>query len=385
MSNPQKRVLYVITKSVWGGAQRYVFDLATHLPRDQFNVAVATGGAGQLTERLAEKHIQVFSITNFQKSINPFKDIVSFFELLSIYKKFKPDIIHTNSSKAGGIAGLAALLYQVISQKHVTRIFTVHGWAFLESWRPTWQQFIIRVASTLTVLLHTIVIVISERDRKAVSTYNVCPETKVTLIHNGVNEIPFLPRADAQQELFGMEHSLVIGTIAEWTKNKGLTHLITAMPQVRKKFPDIKLCLIGWGEMISDFRFQIANLKMENSIILLSKSPAAPYLKAFDIFILPSLKEGLPYTLLEAGLAGIPVIASDVGGVPDIIEDKKNGLLVTPASSKELADAIIMLCENTRLREEMGKRNKERITTNFSLSEMIQKTITVYESLLPPA
>ncbi len=378
-NDKRKKILFVITKSVWGGAQRYVFDLATHLPREEFETAVATVPGGALTEKLAEEHVVVFPIAGFQKSINPLKDIISFFELLAVYRRFQPDIIHTNSSKAGGIAGAAAFFYNALAAKNIMRVFTVHGLPFEETWRPHWQRLLIRYASKITVLLHDHVIVISENDRRAALSYNVAPSSKVTLIHNGIEVLQFLPRAQAQHELFGQEYPLVIGTIAEWTKNKGLDFLIVALPAVLQKFPEAKLCLIGWGEESAKCKVQSAKLGLENHVFFISKSPAAPYLKAFDIFVLPSLKEGLPYTLLEAGLAGLPVVATRVGGVPDIIEHEKNGFLVSPISLTDLADSIIQLCQNADLRKQMGEENKRRVTAEFSLETMMQKTIALYK------
>ncbi len=227
-------------------------------------------------------------------------------------------------------------------------------------------------------MLHDRIIVISKHDQEAVSIYNVCPSSKVTLIHNGIGEQEFLPRLEAQQELLGDTHPFVIGVIAEWTKNKGLEYLIAAMPAVLKKYPDVNLCLVGWGEESEKLKVQSEKLGIQHAIIFQTKSPAAPYLKAFDIFVLPSLKEGLPYTLLEAGRAELPIISTRVGGIPEIVEDGKNGLLVPPASSQDLADAIIQLCGNAQLRERMRKENRKRIEEKFSITDMLQKTIALY-------
>lgn len=380
MANSQrKKVLYVITKSVWGGAQRYVFDLATNLPRDQFEIAVALGGNGPLKEKLFAHGIPVYPIASFQKSINPFKDIGAFFELLSACWHLNPDIIHTNSSKAGGIASLAALIYRILARCRILCVFTVHGWAFLETWRPTWQRFFIRFFSIVTAKLHDTVIVISERDHKAALSYNVVPASKVTLIHNGIRAVDFLARTEAQQKLLDAEYPLVIGTVAELTKNKGFSYLIDAMPEIIRHVPDAKLCLVGWGEQEKDLRCKIYDLRLEKNIFLVSITPAASYLKAFDIFVLPSLKEGLPYTILEAGLAELPVVATRVGGIPDIIEDGKHGILIDPASPQQLANAIIKLSQNKDMREKMGKELHQRVMQNFSLSSMLQKTIEAYQ------
>ena len=111
----KKRILYIITKSVWGGAQKYVYDLATHLPPEQFDIHVALGGNGQLSQKLDEAHIAVHTIPSFQKSINPLKEVFAFFELLRLLFTLKPDIIHTNSSKAGALGGLAARIYTIVT------------------------------------------------------------------------------------------------------------------------------------------------------------------------------------------------------------------------------------------------------------------------------
>ena len=381
----RKKILFVITKSVWGGAQRYVFDLATNLPQDEFEIAVAYGLSENTThENLAKKlrgnsWVALFPITYFQKSINPFKEMISFFEILSACFHFKPDVIHVNSSKAGGIAGLAGCVYQFVSRQLVRRMFTVHGWAFLEPWRSRWQRALMQLVSRITVLFYSHVIVISKRDYEATQTHNVAPRSKVTLIPNGIGETFFLSRSQAQKELLGKEYPLVVGTIAEWTENKGLSYLIEAVPLVLKEIPDIQLCLVGWGELSAKFKVQSSKLQLEKNIFLISKSEAATYLKAFDIFVLPSLKEGLPYTILEAGLAGLPVVATRVGGIPDIIENETQGNLVEPASSKQLAEAIIRLSKDKNLREQPGTALKKRVTENFSLETMLRKTIELYQ------
>lgn len=377
LMNKKKKILYVITKSVWGGAQKYVFDLATHLPKNRFIIFVAVGGQGPLFRKLQEAGIPPCEIKNFQKSINPLKDLLAFFELFHIMWILKPDIVHTNSSKAGGIASIAAKLCTLCTGHNVTTIFTAHGWAFHEE-RPRWQLFLIRLASRLTAALHNSVICLSRYDKESATTQHIAPAHKIQTIPNGMRATKFLPREEAQKELFGSTQPLVIGAIAEWTHNKGITYLIEALPVIREQFPYVKLCLIGWGEQGKDLRCKIYDLRIEQNVFLLSRSPASPYLKAFDIFVLPSIKEGLPYTLLEAGRAGVSVVATQVGGVPDIIEHERTGLLVKSASAKELASALLQLCSNRLLRTRFGALLQETVKEKFSLDTMIQKTLTVY-------
>jgi len=345
MSNKStKKILFIITKSVWGGAQKYVFNMATGLPKDQFEPIVAGGGKGIMAEKIISAGLPYLEIKSFQRDISFWKEIVSFFEILKILLKTKPDIVHVSSSKAGGVAGVAILTYLAVKPPRggLTAIFTVHGWAFLES-RPKWQIFLIKLASKITCLFYDKIICVSRNDYYSALKNKIAPAQKLTVIHNGINPADYNFQERTEKEF-------TVGTIGEATKNKGHKYLIEAS----KNFPDIKLNIIS----------NIPN--------------ASKYLKNFDIFVLPSLKEGLPYVILEAGLAGLPVIASNVGGIPEIIENGKEGLLVAPANPEELANAIKKLIEDKTLRENLAKNLHEKIKKEFSLEKMLRETISQY-------
>ena len=339
-----KKILFIITKSVWGGAQKYVFDMATSLPKDQFEPIVAGGGKGIMAEKIISAGLPYLEIKSFQRDISFWKEIVSFFEILKILFKTKPDIVHVSSSKAGGMAGMAILTYLAVKPPRggLTAVFTVHGWAFLES-RPKWQIFLIKLASKITCLFYDKIICVSRNDYNEAIKNKIAPAQKLTFIHNGINPADY----NFQER---MEKEFTVGAIGEATKNKGHKYLIEAS----KNFPDIKLNIIS----------NIPN--------------ASKYLKNFDIFVLPSLKEGLPYVILEAGLAGLPIIASNVGGIPEIIENGKEGLLVPPANPEELAVAIKKLIEDKTLRENLAKNLHEKIQREFSLEKMLKETISQY-------
>ena len=346
-----KKILFIITKSVWGGAQKYVHDLAVNLPRDKFNPVVVGGGYGVMAEKLKTADIEYLSIKSFQRDVSFFKDFLAFFEILSILFKIKPDIIHVSSSKAGGIVGAVICIYKsinflVANGYPLVAIFTIHGWAFLEQ-RPKWQNWLIKFFSKLTCLFYDKVICVSENDYKVGLKYKIAPAKKMVAIHNGINPADYNFQERTEKEF-------TVGTIGESTKNKGHEYLTEA----GKYFPDIKFKIIS---NIPD---------------------AANYLKNFDIFVLPSLKEGLPYTILEAGLAKLPVIATNVGGIPEIIKDGEAGLLVPPANSEELANAIKKLTNNPNLREKLADNLHQKITQEFTLSKMLTATITAYNELI---
>ena len=378
-----KKILYVITKSNWGGAQRYVFDLATNLPKDQFETIVACGGSGPLFQKLSENGIRTISIPHLKRNINIMKEVLSLFSLWQILKKEKPDIIHLNSSKVGGLGAIAARTYnlQLTTNNKTKIIFTAHGWPFNED-RFFLSQFIIWFLSWLTAVFSTEVIVLTKNDLASTIKFLFLPDNKFCLIPNGIDTdaISFFPQEQARKEL-GLElepSAIIIGGITEFTKNKGVQYLIEAAKALPKS---VRVAFISGGERKSQMEKFAKDFGVSERIHFLGfKQDAAKYLKAFDIFVFPSIKEGLPYSLLEAGLAELSIVASNVGGIPDIITNEENGLLVEPKSSHALAKAIKKLLENKEKREQFGKKISEKIKTDFSFASMLEKTIEIYKT-----
>ncbi len=391
MANPtqnKKKILFVITKSVWGGAGKYVYDLARNLPRDRFEVHVAAGGEGSLTRKLREKGVFCHNIYNFQRDINVMKEICAYFELLKLFLKIRPDIIHTNSSKAAGLAGSAAWDYELIGFKFgVKKIFTAHGWAFHES-RPLWQKFIIRFLSRLTCVYYDKIICVSEYDRLSAIRHSIVPKKKLITIHNGINptNCEFADRNSARAFLSQKikknitENDILIGVVGEYVKNKGQEFLIDAVANLKNENFGLKAVLIGWGEKKEKLEDKITKIGMKNEIFIVEGLyPASPYFKAFDIFALPSLKEGLPYVLLEAGLAGLPVVASKIGGIPEIIEDGKTGFLAKPGNAASLSQAIKQIAQNRKMADGIAENLYKKITDDFSFDKMLDKTLSAYK------
>ena len=246
-----KKILYVITKSNWGGAQRYVYDLATNLPKDQFETVVAAGrpdfsrgeprlkeadGNGPLFARLNDAGVRTISIRGLERDINPLKELQSLWNLFKIFCNERPDIIHLNSSKIGGLGAIAAKLSSLITRHSSLVVFTVHGWGFHEDRNPL-ARFIIFTASWLSSLFQDTIILIDRMDYTAAKKF--IPHHKLVYIPNGIAKIPLPPARSARSFLSEkIRHhispdTMIIGTIAELTKNKGLTHLIDAVNQMK--------------------------------------------------------------------------------------------------------------------------------------------------------
>lgn len=383
----QTKILYVITKSNWGGAQRYVYDLAANLPKDEFGVKVAAGGTGMLFEKLKNAGIPTIHIASFQREINPLKEVFALIELAKIFLRENPDIVHLNSSKAGGIGAVAAKLASLLLRKRIRVIFTVHGWGFLEP-RPQWQNTAIRLASAMSAWLQDKLIIISHSDLRASGFVS---HPKLVFIPLGIEKPNLYAREDARH-IFSQQirkpvknEELVIGTIAELTKNKGLAYLIDAGEILRNAVPraPFRMFIIGEGEKRKELEAKIEKAGLQDTVHLLGFLPeASRLLSGFDMFVLPSLKEGLPYTIMEASSADLPVVATAIGGIPDIVGNQKSGILVPPGDAVRLANAVKTLMLKTDARTKMGRAGSEKIAKQFSLSRMIRETDNAYRQCL---
>lgn len=326
-----KKVLFAITKSNWGGAQRYVFDLATHLPSAQYEPVVACGPAqgvrenGPLVQRLVQAGVRTIVIPEFTRDVS-LSDFRAFVALYRLLKEENPAVLHLNSSKVGALGSLAGRLAKVPRV-----VFTVHGWGFREDVHVLSKAFR-WTASMLTIVFSHRVICVSENDRLSIPSVL---RRKAVTIHNAITEEPLsLSREHARQKLilFGASRERLrdtwIGVIAEHTANKNLAVAIRAFAAAWSKNNSLYLILIGDGEE----RFMLSNLARELHIahaVFFAGfiQQAHHYMSAFDALLLTSRKEGLPYAILEAQSAGVPVIASRTGGIPEIVQDTVNGFL----------------------------------------------------------
>jgi len=378
----KETVLLCVTKASWGGAQQYVYDLATSLPSYQYDVVVSVGRAGDLTEKLMAQGIAVHIIDSFQRDVSITKELAAIRDLAALIRKIKPDIIHSNSSKAGVIA---TLLGRILGVKRV--IFTAHAWAFNED-RPVWQKFVIKCLHWLTVLLSHDSIAVSHEVRRQMNWPWV--QKKLRVIHLGRTVTTFADKPSARQTLAtkASERSLAlpnnpgdlwIGSIAELHHIKRLNVLIDAVKLLIPAFPTLRYVAIHDGEERAKLEQQIAELGLTNHVFLVGKIPdAARLIPAFDVFVLPSKSEAFGYVLIEAGLAHVAVVASRVGGIPDIVIDKETGLLVEPDDPNVLADAIKTLLTDETYRNQLAIAHHTR-SQQFTVKVMVNKTVDLYQ------
>jgi glycosyltransferase involved in cell wall biosynthesis len=415
------KILFVITKSNFGGAQRYVFELATRLKKEGNEVAVALGGDGVLKTKLEAEGIQIFPISSAQRDISITKEIKVLWRLYSIIRTYKPTIVHLNSPKIGGLGAVAAragsamnttfggrekIIGEIIENGEAGKmaksvitygehfsvkkiIYTNHGWPFNEP-RPEWQQIIIRIFSWLTVFLGGTTIVLSKTEREDVRAWPFVQHKFVT-ITNGVSPFNLIDKKEALSKLVGgrvadkwlSENRTVLGTISELHKNKGLTYAIEGLNSYVEQYPDQKIAfvIIGEGELRKEIETLVSGLKYlrpEHVVLAGHVNEAREYIKAFDLFLLSSVKEGLPFAILEAGYAGIPVISTSVGGIPEVIQNLENGILIAPRRPQEIKNALVYLNEHPEVKDRMIQKFKEKIAQKYNFEMIVSDVKKLY-------
>ena len=367
----KKKILFLITKATWGGAQRYVFDLVTNLQKEKFEPVVAYGTEGKLARDLPAAGIKVRQLRSLARDIALFSDIQSFFEILKVIRKNRPDVVHLNSSKAAAFGALAARIAGVPKI-----IFTAHGWPFKERKNILWRTFVY-AASWLTALLsHEIVVVSGTDEQLGIRMWGV--SKKIRFIPLGLEPFHMLPPAQAFRAMFGslkpaplQSATLRLVSIGELTANKGLCRAIAAVALLSERGIDAVYVVVGEGEERDTLKVYSEKLGIADRVFFPGfVAGAAQNLSGFDTFLLPSVKEGTPYVLLEALAAGIPIIATSV--IDTDFADNPLVHIIPPADSLVLADAI---AEFSRIpRAQSNEENR------FPLAEMLKRTTELYLS-----
>lgn len=377
-----KKLLFVITQGVVGGAQKNVFDLASSF-KDSYDVSVAIGGEekSDLANKLEDQKIKVHNLKFLGRDINILDDFLAFFEILKLYKKEKPDIIHLHSSKVGLFGAIAGFVYKLGTKHKPKIIFTAHGWIFKEDMSNK-KRFVAIFLAWLAAKFQNKIICVSQDDFNKAIKYKVAPARKLFTIYNAVSPDKFLNKEKARAEIgkmIGKELSnddFIVTNLGRLYANKGLGYLIDAVKELKQK---IFLVIFGDGPEREALKQQVTNNKLQDSIFLVGdKSNVSQYLKAFDAMVLSSVKEGFPYAILEAGMASVPVIVTNVGGIGEIIKDSETGILVEPKNIKALAESILKIYNNKEFGQKISANLKKVIVKDFSFENLIEKTDWVY-------
>lgn len=370
--NQGKRVLQVITLGEHGGAQSHLLHLARALAETgSWDIHVAIGQAGALFDELAGVGIPTYAIPSLERNIHPLRDTVALKRLRTLMKEIAPALVCAHSSKAGFLARLAARL------EGIPAIYTAHGWPFSESVPAVprcFYSWLERKASTWG----SRIICVSDYDRKLALRKRVGKEESLVTIHNG------LPSTEACQfDREGRFDVPRVVMVARFAPPKRQDLLLLAISALRKEGVELKLDLVGDGPMMEKAKALTIELNMNDTVRFLGdREDVARCLAKADIFVLLSDREGFPMTILEAMRAGLPVLAHDVGGIREAVNDGETGFLTACGDFRSLLSKLRLLLENRDLRIRMGIAGRQRFYDAFTMDRMLSKTQLLYNDVL---
>lgn len=351
---------------------------------NEFLPMVAVGepnGVPDLQNRLKQyPEIDCLELKHLRRSLSPIHDFLAILELRRLYKKIKPDIVHLNSTKAGILGSFANTM--------VPLIYTVHGWVFHEPLSPI-RRALYRALERATAKHKTNIIVLSEREEKSGRALGIPPH-KLTIIPPGIETPHLMSRHDARALLRARAQSDIpmdaawLGTIANCFPTKGIDVFIRAFAREKDATRYAHAVIIGDGPERKKLEALRDAMGLNGRMHFVGFLPnAARLLSAFDVFVLPSRKEGVPYTLIEAKLHGIPIIATDVGGVSDLIIQNQTGRIVPPEHPEGLGLAIRETLANLSQAKNMAVAGRTDATAaRFAKARMVADTTALYWSLL---
>lgn len=358
------KIVQVVTRSDnIGGAQMHVRDLSVELRHLGYDVCVLVGGEGPFVRELKECGIPVFPLRHLIRPVHPYHDWCAFLEIRRMLMMLQPSLVAAHTSKAGLIGRIAAW------SLGIPVVFTVHGWSFLQTASKAKKHLYIS-AEKIAGLVSGKVITVSEYDRGYCLEHRIVSPDKVITVYNGIPDIP-LSRINQS-----VDPPRFIMT-ARLEKPKNHIHLLKAFNNLRKM--DWRLDLVGEGPLRSEIEFWIKKLKLDAKVRMLGARRDIPQLlSSAQGFVLISDMEGLPISILEAIRAGLPVIASDVGGVGEIVKDKFNGYLIPRGNLDILTQRLEALIKDRELRTKMGLASRRRFEKVFKITDMVTKTLSVY-------
>ena len=366
------RILYLITKSEIGGAQIHLAHLLKHFSKGN-DVALMSVPGGWLNEEALKYGVKIYPNQYFSNSFNPLNLIKAERLIKNTVDGFKPDLICCHSSMAG-------FLGRLVVKGTIPTVYTAHGFAFTPA-APLWRRIAAIIGEKLVSKYTSKIICVSEFDKSLALKNNIAPVAKIAVVYNGVATTPEgvgVPTESVGKKKEPIE-ILNIGRLAYPKRPDLIVKAFGALPAELKKKAHLKIA--GSGPYLKELNALINKLNLNESVSLsgeIDHQRILGMLPKADIFILITKHEGLPLTVLEAMSAGLPVIASRVGGIPEEI-DAECGILIENNTEEKIAKALRRLIENPALRMAMGLSGRKRIEEKFSLNKFLSETEKIYK------
>ncbi|MFH1201748.1 MAG: glycosyltransferase family 4 protein [Candidatus Omnitrophota bacterium] len=378
-------IIQIITRLDKGGSSKIVLELAKFLNRQDYLVKIISGLTKDPQEDLdrfsSQTGIQIIFINQLRRNPNPFLDLISFFRLYSVLKKERPQIVHTHTSKAGILGRWAARLAGVHIVVHMP-----HGHIFYGYFGRLKTDLFIFLEK-LTAYITDKIVTLTEIGKNEHIKFGIAKDNKFISIHNGIeldkNLNIKVDKSAKREELHFLEEDYLVTMVGRLEPVKGHIYFWEAMKEIIRQFPQAKALIVGDGSLKKELENAARKLNIFNVVNFLGeREDVIEIISISDLIALPSLNEGFGLVLLEAGILGKPVVATKVGGIPEVVLDKITGILVPPKDSYALAEAIIGLLKDRELYNDMAKEAKKWVLENFSSDLMLSKFKNLYDDLL---
>ncbi len=383
---PTARVLHLITESNLGGAQRNTLETVRRLPKDGYVPILAAGpdgpgDAGALMRAAADADLETHTIDSLRRSISPLADLEAYRCIRKLIRDLKPAIVHTHSTKAGILGRLAAR-----AEKTPAVVHTIHGTPFHD--RVGKLRHLLYAACERHAAKATdVLLAVAEAVKSEFVVAGVAPAEKIEVVYSGVDFEqlhPGGPRQHTREKLGIKDSEVLVIAVGALRECKGHRHLIKAAARLGSGGDSkYRFAIAGEGELRTQLERAIREQELQDRLHLLGeRSDVADILEAGDIYVQPSLWEGLGRALTEAMYARKPVVASAINAIPELVEDGVTGLLVPAGSSQELAAAISRLADDRDLAARLGESAKRRVEVSMSVTTMIERICEIYRRVL---
>ncbi|MCK4257796.1 MAG: glycosyltransferase family 4 protein [Halanaerobiales bacterium] len=359
-----KKILYIIPYLSIGGTEKHVLDLITGF-EDKYELFLLAP-PGKTSDQFTARKVKYYPFPRLdQKLISGLKTF--FAQLKKILKENTIDLIHIHGAPE------LIILVKMINRK-IPILFTVHGF---HGPRKSWDYL---GCAKVCNRFASKVITVAKVEEEILIKKRIQPKI-IQTIHNGVPD-PKKLELKKPSDLNKISGKLIIGAIARFETTKGINFLIDAYSSIQEKYPSLHLVIVGSGSKETELKNQVNQLNLNDKITFTGyQKNVHDYLHIYDIFVIPSLHEAHPLVLMEGMGHDKPIIATEVGGIPEVIEDGKNGLLVPPSNSNALAKAIQKLLDDPILRKNIGEKARETYNKEFAVERMLEETEKVYLSL----
>ncbi len=387
------KIVHIITRLDRGGsAQNTLLTCLGLAERYELVLAHGISLESQMSDREKEavesgimeakkKGVKITVIPSLVRKISPLQDLRAFFSLWRLMIEKRPAIAHTHTSKAGILGRCAARMAGV-----PTIVHTPHGHVFYGHFGPFTSGFFLLIERLMAFITDRM-IALSEAETNDYVAFSVATPDKIVTIHSGVDIGRYMKAEvdieDKKRSLGLNPKELVVGTVGWLLPIKGPMYLLKAMGRVWQNYPGVTLVYVGKGDLEGELRAEVLRMGASDRVIFLGWRDDIPeIMHALDIFVLPSLNEGMGRVLVEAMASGKPIVASSVGGILDLVKHGQNGLLVRPGDVNGLYLAIGKLVVDKELRDEMGRAGRT-VAQNYSVEKMLREIDALYCSLYP--